>query len=164
MLLRIENDRRLVPADRESTQLINRHETGDVIEVDIVKEKQIGSMNMHSLFMIWMRETSAWMAAHGGQLEVTKDGKGTGVFVPFDENTCRRYFTSFWVGTPSEGSHYSWARSKDAAEKEGGVMMDKGQRFHCMEKHEAWAVDRGIKLTVPVKSEYRELMERMSEN
>ena len=89
-----------------------------------------------------MRETAEYMAANGATmpLMVKKDGT-IWKSRPFDENDAHELFTRTWLGE-DDGERYKTASG------------DKGEMLHMMDKHLAWAVEKGLKLTIPQDGEY----------
>ena len=129
-----------------------------VIHVEYKKESK-GSQSMLSTWWWWMTQTAEFMAAHGVTmpLMIDKDGKFIGSR-PFEKEDAHALFTEKWMGS-IEGKRLSWSRDKKRPEL---TIADTGQRHHALSQHDAYCTDRGIPITIPIKSEYRELLERMN--
>lgn len=121
-----------------------------------VADQNTGTVPMLRTWRMWMRQTADWMAWQGAKMPLCYDKQGN----PwgeraFNENDAHELFTHKWLGSDENGIRYSWRmRGEDAA---GSTPAPKSKRLWAMECHEAWATDRGIKLTIPDDSEYRNL-------
>jgi len=145
----------LLPYSTETRAEFGRIPNGSVIQVEFKKESK-GSMSMLALWWIWMKETAEFMAANGVTmpLMIAKDGTYHGTR-PFVKEDAHALFTEKWLGSEN-GKRLSWSRDKkDSA--------DTGQRHHALTQHEIWCTEKGIKITIPIKSEYREILERMND-
>lgn len=133
---------------------------GEALLVEVITEKT-GKWGMAKIWRKWMSETAEWMAANGATMPLCfgKDGQPYGSR-PFNSSDAHELFTAQWLGTDSDGKRLSWSRKG----RDDMRAATKSERFHAMQKHEAWCVERGIKLFNPRhQNEYRE-MEREQES
>ncbi len=119
-----------------------------------IPKASTGKWTMTRLWRSWMASTAEYMAGQGAimPLVVSKDGayKKTR---PFNQEDAHELFTAHWLGHDSDGNRFSWSKSK-----KDGPVADKGQRFHAMQKHEQWMIERGIKHINPRESEFAQLL------
>ena len=132
---------------------------GTVIHAEYKRESK-GSLSMLGLWFLWMGETSDYMAGNGVTmpLMISAAGKYVGSR-PFNKDDAHALFSAKWLGSDENGNRLSWSRDKKHPDK---TIADTGQRHHALSLHDIWCTEKGIKITIPIKSEYRELMERMS--
>lgn len=102
------------------------------------------SWSMKKTWRMWMSETAAFMAARGVTmpLYIRPNGQGFGSR-PFSPTDAHELFVSQYLGIDESGERYRTASG------------DKGKMLAMMEKHVAWCVDRGCKLTIPSDCEYQ---------
>ena len=115
---------------------------------------------MLGLWWMWQTETGKWMAGQGCTmpLMITPEGKYIGSR-PFDKNDAHELFSHKWLGSDENGKRLSWSRDKSHP---NCTIADTGQRHHALAQHEVHMTEYGIPFTIPIKSEYRELCERMN--
>lgn len=118
------------------------------------QEPSIGKWTMTKLWRMWMASTAEFMAGNGVTmpLMIAEDGKHFGTR-PFNQDDAHELFGNKWLGTDADGTRLSWSR----AGRDGMRPATKGERYHAMQQHEAWASDRGITLFKPRGSEYNEV-------
>lgn len=134
--------------------MVSRIEFGEdnPIQVTIgpLPKEEKNSWPMKKTWRMWMRQTARWMADNGATMPlVLRDGVPVGKR-PFNEQDAHELWVSTWLGVDPDGERYKTASG------------DKGQMLAMMDKHVAWAADRGCKLTIPRDCEYMELC-RMQE-
>lgn len=129
--------------------IVKRHEPGT------------GSVPMLRTWRGWMGETAEYMAASGCTMPGYIDSKGNAHGKrPFNADDAHELFTMRWLGSDENGNRYSW-KMRD---KSGEVTpAPKSKRLYAMDKHLAWATERGIKLTVPRDGEYAKLSKRQEQ-
>jgi hypothetical protein len=144
---------------KESRELCEEWPEGEFIPL-IYKKPSVGSQPMLATWWMWMTETADFMAGNGCKMPliIRPDGTWEGER-PFDKNDAHEYFTRKWLGVDTMGVRYSWSRDKKHPER---PVADTGQRLHAMNQHDDYCSERGIPITHPVNSEYRELMERQN--
>ena len=148
-----------LPYNVKTCKVFEALDDGEVIQVEYKKESK-GSLTMLGLWWMWMKETSDYMAGHGVTMPLMIDSNGKYVGErPFDKNDAHELFTAKWLGTDENGNRFSWSRDKNYPDR---LIADTGQRHFALTRHEEYCIDRGIPITNPVKSEYRELSERMN--
>ena len=113
-----------------------------------------GKWGMAKLWRAWMATTGEGMAQQGATMPPCsrEDGTAWGSR-PFNANDAHELFTMRWLGSDSTGTRLSWAK----ADHDGMRAATRGERYHAMVQHEAWAGDRGIILIKPRDSEYAEI-------
>lgn len=103
------------------------------------------SWPMKKTWRMWMRETADWMAGNGATMPLCmRDGQPWGSR-PFNEQDAHELFVSHHLGVDEKGERYKTADG------------DKGQMLLMMDKHVAWATERGLMLTIPQDGEYMKL-------
>lgn len=103
------------------------------------------SWPMKKTWRMWMRETAEWMAGRGATMPLCmKHGQPHGTR-PFSEQDAHELFVRTHAGVDANGERYKTASG------------DKGQMLLMMDKHLAWATERGLFLTVPNDGEYMKL-------
>jgi hypothetical protein len=109
---------------------------------------------MSRLWRAWMASTAKWMADNGARMPLVlkADGGqyGSRLFSPEDAH---HLFSCQWLGVDTDGIRLSWAK----APHDGMRLATKGEKLLAMQKHEAWASERGIILFHPRDSEYQKL-------
>lgn len=113
-----------------------------------VKDADSSTQGMKGLWRTWMAETSKWMAEQGATMPLyyRPNGEPFGKR-PFNKDDAHECFMRTWGGVDVEGD-------REHQEKVG-----KGEMLHIMTKHEAWAVEKGISLTIPQDSQYMQMRE-----
>lgn len=127
---------------------------GDTLNVEF-HDGKTGKWGMAKIWRKWMAETSQWMAAQGATMPLCfdKDGNPYGKR-PFNESDAHELFTARWLGVDADGNRLSWSKRG----REGMRPAEKSERFHAMQRHEQWCLERGIKLFNPRdENEYREM-------
>jgi len=119
----------------------------DVVEVEFKSSKK-PSQSMRALFRVWMAETAKFMADNGVTMPLYHRANGEACGIrPFDKNDAYELFMRTWGGLDDNGERVS------SSDKSG----DKGRMLHIMDSHLAWAVEKGLSLTVPRDCEYDRL-------
>ncbi len=115
-----------------------------------------GKWGMARLWRAWMDSTGKFMAGNGSKmpLMIGKDGNPWGER-EFNRDDAHALFTAHWLGEDNQGNRLSWSRKG----RDGMRAASKGERFHALRQHEAWAVEKGIILINPRDSEYFGLIE-----
>lgn len=128
-------------------------ESGKVYDMS-VSERNIGKWTMTKLWRAWMSDVCKWMVANGARmpLVVTSTGEQYGSR-PFSPEDCHELFVMQLLGCDEQGRRLSWSKSG----RDGVRPASKGERLLAMQRMEAWASERGIKLMNPRDSEYRKL-------
>lgn len=127
---------------------------GEALRLEVHTEKT-GKWGMTRIWRKWMSETAQWMSGQGATMPhcFDKDGNAYGKRA-FNESDAHELFTAQWLGTDSDGNRLSWSRKG----RDGMRPANKSERFHAMQRHEAWATERGIKLFNPRdENEYRQI-------
>lgn len=125
----------------------------DLISTTPPKSKP-GRWGMARLWRSWMGVTSEFMAGNGAimPLWVNKDGTYTKTRA-FNAEDAHELFTIKHLGTDHNGKRLSWKK----APENGEVIADQGQRFHALQQHQIWMVERGIKHINPREGEFASL-------
>ena len=118
------------------------------------QDPHTGKWGMARLWRAWMSTTARWMAAQGATmpLAITSDGTNYGTR-PFGPEDAHQLFTCQWLGVDMDGERLSWSKSGHDDMR----AATKGERFIALQRHENWAVERGINLFRPRDSEYQKL-------
>lgn len=126
---------------------------GESLTVEVITEPT-GKWGMAKVWRKWMSETAEWMARQGATMPLCwKDGQPYGSRA-FNEHDAHELFTAQWLGVDAEGNRLSWSKKG----RDGMRPATKSERFHAMQRHESWAVERGIKLFNPRhENEYRQI-------
>jgi hypothetical protein len=122
------------------------------------QDPRTGKWGMARLWRMWMNTTGEWMAGRGATMPLClKDGKpwGERAFTPEDAH---ELFTAQWLGLDADGTRLSWSKSG----RDGMRAATKGERFIAMQRHENWALEKGITLFQPRDSEYRQLQQEQA--
>ena len=147
-----------IPADGPAREQFGKFPVGEIIQVEYKPPSTTGSQAMLATWMVWMTQTAVWMTAQGMRIDLTTaDGVKFGE-MPIDQKHAHAYFTGKWLGSDSQGKRLSWKRSSEGV---GETIADTGQRHHALSMHDQFCTERGIAITIPVCSEYRDLMKRM---
>ena len=128
---------------------------GDSLVVEVITEPT-GKWGMARVWRKWMAQTADYMALKGATMPLCwKDGEPYGLR-QFNEYDAHELFTAQWLGVDSDGNRLSWSRKG----RDGMRPATKSERFHAMQRHEIWSVERGINLFNPRnENEYRQLKE-----
>lgn len=145
----------LIPFDQEALERVSKMADGEEIKfAEITKDP--GTSNMLRTWMGWMGQTAAFMVAAGCSMPLYIDSKGVHHGKrPFKGDDAHELFTEKYLGSDENGKRKSWVMSK----KGDTVQASRMDRLWAMDRHLEWAAERGIKLTIPRKSEYWELKE-----
>jgi hypothetical protein len=143
----------LVPDTDKGKQWLLGLDMGAVVEANMPDETQ-GTIPMLRTWRKWMGETAAFMAARGCTMPhyIDSSGKHHGTR-PFNADDAHELFTSTYLGVDEEGKRKSWSLTSADTE----VQASMGDRLHAMDTHLLWCMEKGIKLTIPRKSEYQQL-------
>jgi len=116
------------------------------------QQMNTGKWGMAKLWRAWMATTAEWMAKNGAKMPLTLDKNGNPYGSrPFSANDAHELFTRQHMGVDENGNRLSWAKSGNHRK------ATKGERFNALQRHEAWASERGIILFKPRGSEYDQL-------
>lgn len=140
-------------ARKTLSEAISGLEDGKTYDVSI-NERSIGKWSLSRLWRAWMSDISKWMADNGATmpLVVAANGRFAGSR-QFNADDCHEMFTVMTLGTDKDGHRLSWSK----AGRDGSRPASKGERLLAMQRVEAWASERGIKLMNPRDSEYHNL-------
>lgn len=117
-----------------------------------VTKKNNGTLPMLKLWRMWMGVLGPWMASNGATMPLCmKNGVPWGSR-PFNADDAHELFSSQFMAVDAYGERYSWVLNRD--ENNGRKAASIGQRLRCMEQMQEWAIERGINLPVPERSEY----------
>ena len=98
----------------------------------------------------WMYETAEWMNNQGVKIEI-KNSKGDVIHTrPVEHSDAHEMFVMHWLGFDDKGLR---ELTRD---------MQKGRMLYMMDKHSAWAIEKGLLLTYPSDSEYNKLQEQQN--
>ena len=113
-----------------------------------IKSIRGNSWPMKKTWRMWMRETADFMSGNGVTmpLGVTAEGVPWGKR-PFNDDDAHELWVRHWMGVDSDGARYKTASG------------DKGEMVSMMDKHSAWAADKGLFLTIPQHGEYMKYRE-----
>lgn len=139
---------------REVMQEIEAELDDSAILLVTTQNPRVGKWGMAKLWRAWMATTADWMARQGATMPLCydKQGKPYGSRA-FNENDAHELFTCQWLGVDRDGTRLSWSKTG----RDGMRPATKGERFIAMQKHEAWATERGINLFQPRDSEYADM-------
>lgn len=101
-----------------------------------------------------MSDIAKWMSANGATmpLVIGANGEFSGQRA-FNADDAHELFSVMTLGTDKDGNRLSWSKSG----RDGCRPASKGERVLAMQRVEAWAGERGIKLMNPVDSELRRI-------
>lgn len=121
-------------------------------DYEVYPKGKVNTWPMKKTWRMWMRQTATWMAARGATmpLVIRADGSWHGSR-PFNEQDAHELWVSTWLGVDQDGERFKTADG------------DRGKMLFMMDKHLAWAAERGLKLTIPNDGEYVKL-KRASES
>lgn len=115
---------------------------GKVVSVEVKEWKDTRSLSQNALYWKWLGEMSQQI------LERTEESH--------DTDTLHEYFKLKFC--PQKEVTLGKATIAIRSTKR----LDKGEMNHYMAQIEQWAVNARFKLTVPIESEYRELIDRQN--
>ncbi len=114
----------------------------------------IGKWGLAKLWRMWMTPTAKFMRSQGVTMPLYFKANGDPVGKrEFNDNDCHELFTYNWLGVDRDGNRLSWSRSG----RDGMRAATKGERFIALQKHDNWAVEKGITLFKPRDSDYKKL-------
>jgi hypothetical protein len=138
------------------TELQNELEEKPALKVT-VGPTSTGKWGMAKLWRMWMETTGEFMAANGVTMPLMIDKDGVAYKTrPFNKSDAHELFTSMWLGADNNGTRLSWSK----AGHDGMRAADSGERFNALQRHELWAIDKGIILFKPREGEYHELAKK----
>lgn len=141
-------------ASQTLQEAISGLESGKTYDVSI-NERNIGKWTMSRLWRAWMSDIAAWMRANGATMPLVIDADGVASGKrQFNQDDAHELFGVMALGCDKDGNRLSWSK----AGRDGVRPASKGERMLAMQKVEAWASERGIKLMNPRGSEYRKLI------
>jgi hypothetical protein len=125
-----------------------------------IKDGSTGKWTMARLWRAWIAEIAKWMAANGATMPLVIKPNGWWYGTrPFSAEDCHELMCSHLLGVDNEGVRLSWAKKAH-----GGMRpATKGERFLALQKLEAWAIEKGIKLFKPNNSEMSQLENQTNE-
>jgi|TARA_R110000851_G_scaffold118864_1_gene246382 hypothetical protein len=116
----------------------------------------VGKWGMAKLFRAWMTTTAEFMAARGVTMPLmVKSGGGTFGTREFNATDAHELFTNQWLGVDENGLRLSWSK----VGRDGMRPATKAERYYALNRHEVWAMEKGLMLFKPRDSEY-EIMQR----
>lgn len=138
-------------------RITNDHEKSEFLQdfngkeypifVQFAQPKTKSSRPMKGTWRMWMAETAEWMAARGAIMPLFWNETGAPVGSrPYNASDAHESFMRHWGGVDDNGE-------RERQEKAG-----KGAMLYIMNKHQEWAAEKGIALTIPRDGEYMELM------
>lgn len=141
------NEGELIPALGRSIDGIL--DSGGQAKITVTK-KSTRTLSMNALWRgKWMYETAEWMNNQGVMIE-TKNVHGKVINKrPVTHNDAHEMFVMHWLG------------SNDDNARELTRDMQKGRMLHLMNKHQEWALEKGLMLTYPSDSEFSKLNDQM---
>jgi len=151
---------KFVPSDDDARAFMIDVQEGQVIEVDIVEQKNPGSQTLLNTWMMWMQETAQHMAWQGVTmpLYIRSNGEMVGKRA-FEQRDAHELFTSQYLGLDADGLRKTWSRTKSTEEIQASV----GDRLFAMDTHKQWAIEKGIQLTIKKDSQYMKLKAEQGE-
>lgn len=128
-------------------------ESGKLYDVSI-NERNIGKWSLSRLWRAWMSDIAKWMSANGATmpLVIGANGEFSGQRA-FNADDAHESFSVMTLGTDKDGNRLSWSKSG----RDGCRPASKGERVLAMQRVEAWAGERAIKLLNPADSELRKI-------
>ena len=134
-------------------EAISGLESGKLYDVSI-NERNIGKWSLSRLWRAWMSDIAKWMSANGATmpLVIAANGEFSGQRA-FNADDAHELFSVMTLGTDKDGNRLSWSKSG----RDGCRPASKGERVLAMQRVEAWASERGIKLMNPADSELRKI-------
>lgn len=140
-------------ASKTLQEAISVLESGKLYDVSI-NERNIGKWSLSRLWRAWMSDIAKWMSANGATmpLVIGANGEFSGQRA-FNADDAHELFSVMTLGTDKDGNRLSWSKSG----RDGCRPASKGERVIAMQRVEAWASERGIKLLNPADSELRKV-------
>ena len=134
-------------------EAISGLESGKLYDVSI-NERNIGKWSLSRLWRAWMSDIAKWMSANGATmpLVIGANGEFSGSRA-FNADDAHELFSVMTLGTDKDGNRLSWSKSG----RDGCRPASKGERVLAMQRVEAWASERAIKLMNPADSELRKI-------
>ncbi len=122
------------------------------------QQANTGKWGMARLWRSWMATTANFMANNGVTMPLMFDANGNAYGKrPFNADDAHELFTRQHLGVDDQGNRLSWAKSGSQRK------ATKGERFNALQRHEAWASERGIILFKPRGSEYDKLEQEQNQ-
>jgi len=120
----------------------------------------IGKWGLAKLWRLWMTPTAKFMRRQGVTMPLYFKANGEPYGSrEFTDNDCHEAFTVAWLGVDRDGNRLSWSRSG----RDGMRAATKGERFIALQKHDNWAIEKGIMLFKPRDSDYKKLEDEQHE-
>lgn len=117
-----------------------------------------GKWGLARLWRAWMASTADFMANNGVTMPLMLDVNGEAYGKrPFNADDAHELFSRKHSGVDEHGNRLSWAKNGNQRK------ATKGERFNALQRHEAWASERGIMLYKPRGSEYEKLEQEQSQ-
>ncbi len=116
--------------------------TGDTYKIELKKFNGNRTISQNSTMWIWLSEIARQACVDGEY---------------FDNETWHEYFKKYWC--PVKVKKIPKGELKVKSTK----LLDTGEMHHYMQKIEEWCQGHMIIITIPIKSEYREIAERMNQ-
>lgn len=138
----------------EFFNLISNELDSESVLIASTQSAKVGKWGMTKLWRAWMQSTAEFMADNGCTMPLVIDSDGTAFGTrKYNSEDAHLYFTHLHLGVDKDGVRLSWSRQG----RDGMRAATKGERFNALQRHEAWASERGIKLFKPRGSEYEKL-------
>jgi len=150
----VDSDRAAVELDSKFYEMYKKYGKLTVTIEPGIESDFHGTWPMARLWRKWMQETADFMTASGVKMSEYIDSKGKAHGErPFNPNDAHELFAKRWLGVDEKGRRYSWALKSNPDRPKA----PKSKRLYAMDKHQAWATERGLSLTNPENSEFRKL-------
>lgn len=119
-----------------------------------VQSGNTGKWGMSRLWRSWMATTAKFMAERGVTmpLMIKADGTIHGTR-PFNAEDAHELFSSCWLSVDENGTRLSWSKKGH----DGMRPATKAERYYALNRHEVWAINKGLILFKPRDSEYEEM-------
>lgn len=125
------------------------------------QEAKVGKWGMTRLWRSWMARTAEFMASNGVTMPLMIDKYGVIYKTrPFNERDAHELFTGQWLGVDDKGDRLSWSKQG----RDGMRQATKGERYYALNRHELWALEKGLVLFKPRDSEYEQMMKSETES
>lgn len=146
---------RVTHADNDTYVYFQSLKSGTILELDY-REASTGTIPMLKTWRMWMAQMATYMDGQGVTMPLyVMNGKNHGSR-EFNKDDAHDLFTERLLGSDENGKRYSWAMTK----KEDCIVAPKSSRLYAMDKMLVYATEKGIKLTIPRKSEFSDLMKQ----
>lgn len=146
----------LIAADQDCANFLCKAENQGEIRLRPVNVKT-GSQSMLNTWWMIVTEVSQWMAWQGAKMPLYVDKNGNWVGERrFTKDDGHEAFTVLFLGTDEQGRRKTWKRSSTTDE----VVASIGDRVWAIDQLIQLAVEKGITIRIPEKSEYRKLKAR----